>query len=483
MNQFIQSDLSLILPEVFVLSMAMIVLMTDLFIKPSSRWIIFVLSQLTLLGGAYLTSQHFNHETQFAFSNMFVRDGLADLLKMVSYIGTSLIFFYSRSYMKDRDLYRGEYFSLVLFALLGMMIMISSHNMLLVYMGLELLSLCLYSLAALDRDNQKATESAIKYFVLGALASGLLLYGMSMIYGATSSLDLSVIAAALLNHPMDHAILVLGLVFMVAGLAFKLGAVPFQMWVPDVYEGSPSSIAMLISSVPKLAAFAITVRLLGDGLQSMMVDWKQMMLIMAILSIGIGNITAIAQTNIKRMYAYSTISHIGFILFGLMSGTLNGYASSLFYVISYMFMTLASFAVLIMMSRKNFDCQTLEDFKGLNKRNSWYAFLMLITMLSMAGIPPTIGFYAKFMVLQAAFDAGFAGFVVYAVLMALVGMFYYIRIVKLLYFDEKKLKNNIETPIDMKWILSANALALLVIGLVPHTFMEATTQAVALSLH
>jgi NADH-quinone oxidoreductase subunit N len=304
-----------------------------------------------------------------------------------------------------------------------------------------------------------------------------------MIYGATSSLDLSVIAAALLNHPMDHAILVLGLVFMVAGLAFKLGAVPFQMWVPDVYEGSPSSIAMLISSVPKLAAFAITVRLLGDGLQSMMVDWKQMMLIMAILSIGIGNITAIAQTNIKRMYAYSTISHIGFILFGLMSGTLNGYASSLFYVISYMFMTLASFAVLIMMSRKNFDCQTLEDFKGLNKRNSWYAFLMLITMLSMAGIPPTIGFYAKFMVLQAAFDAGFAGFVVYAVLMALVGMFYYMRIVKLMYFDEPKLKNNIETPIDMKWILSANALALLVIGLVPHTFMEATTQAVALSLH
>ena len=483
MNQFIQSDLSLILPEVFVLSMAMIVLMTDLFIKPSSRWIIFALSQLTLLGGAYLTSQHFNHETQFAFSNMFVRDGLADLLKMVSYIGTSLIFFYSRSYMKDRDLYRGEYFSLVLFALLGMMIMISSHNMLLVYMGLELLSLCLYSLTALDRDNQKATESAIKYFVLGALASGLLLYGMSMIYGATSSLDLSVIAAALLNHPMDHAILVLGLVFMVAGLAFKLGAVPFQMWVPDVYEGSPSSIAMLISSVPKLAAFAITVRLLGDGLQSMMVDWKQMMLIMAILSIGIGNITAIAQTNIKRMYAYSTISHIGFILFGLMSGTLNGYASSLFYVISYMFMTLASFAVLIMMSRKNFDCQTLEDFKGLNKRNSWYAFLMLITMLSMAGIPPTIGFYAKFMVLQAAFDAGFAGFVVYAVLMALVGMFYYMRIVKLMYFDEPNLKNNIETPIDMKCILSANALALLVIGLVPHTFMEATTQAVALSLH
>ena len=483
MNQFIQSDVSLILPEVFVLSMAMIVLMIDLFIKPSSRWIIFALSQLTLLGGAYLTSQHFNHETQFAFSNMFVRDGLADLLKMMSYMGTSLIFFYSRSYMKDRNLYRGEYFSLVLFALLGMMIMISSHNMLLVYMGLELLSLCLYSLTALDRDNQKATESAIKYFVLGALASGLLLYGMSMIYGATSSLDLSGIAGSLLNHPMDHAILVLGLVFVVAGLAFKLGAVPFQMWVPDVYEGSPSSIAMLISSVPKLAAFAITLRLLGDGLQSMMVDWKQMMLIMAILSIGIGNITAIAQTNIKRMYAYSTISHIGFILFGLMSGSLNGYASSLFYVVSYMFMTLVSFAVLMMMSSKNFDCQTLEDFKGLNKRNPWYAFLMLITMLSMAGIPPTIGFYAKFMVLQAAFDAGFAGFVVYAVLMALVGMFYYMRIVKLMYFDEPKLKNNIEVPIDMQWILSTNALALLAIGLVPHTFMEATTQAIALSFH
>jgi len=483
MNQLIQSDLSLILPEIFVLSMAMVVLMTDLFIKPSMRWIIFALSQFALLGGAYLTSQHFNHQTEIAFSSMFVRDGLADLLKMMSYAGISLIFFYSRSYMKDRNLYRGEYFSLVLFALLGMMIMISSHNMLLVYMGLELLSLCLYSLTALDRDNQKATESAIKYFVLGALASGLLLYGMSMIYGATSSLDLTVISAALLNNSTDHAILILGLVFVVAGLAFKLGAVPFQMWVPDVYEGSPSSIAMLISSVPKLAAFAITVRILGDGLQSMMVDWKQMMLIMAVLSIGIGNVTAVAQTNIKRMYAYSTISHIGFILFGLMSGTLNGYASSLFYVVSYMFMTLVSFAVLMMMSRKNFECETLEDFKGLNKRSPWYAFLMLITMLSMAGIPPTIGFYAKFMVLQAAFDAGFSSFVVYAVMMALVGMFYYMRIVKLMYFDEPKLKNKLDVSTDMQWILSVNALALLIIGLIPHTFMEATTQAVALSLH
>ena len=483
MNQLIQSDLSLILPEIFVLSMAMVVLMTDLFIKPSMRWIIFALSQFALLGGAYLTSQHFNHQTEIAFSSMFVRDGLADLLKMMSYAGISLIFFYSRSYMKDRNLYRGEYFSLVLFALLGMMIMISSHNMLLVYMGLELLSLCLYSLTALDRDNQKATESAIKYFVLGALASGLLLYGMSMIYGATSSLDLTVISAALLNNSTDHAILILGLVFVVAGLAFKLGAVPFQMWVPDVYEGSPSSIAMLISSVPKLAAFAITVRILGDGLQSMMVDWKQMMLIMAVLSIGIGNVTAVAQTNIKRMYAYSTISHIGFILFGLMSGTLNGYASSLFYVVSYMFMTLVSFAVLMMMSRKNFECETLEDFKGLNKRSPWYAFLMLITMLSMAGIPPTIGFYAKFMVLQAAFDAGFSSFVVYAVMMALVGMFYYMRIVKLMYFDEPKLKNKLDVSTDMQWILSVNALALLIIGLIPHAFMEATSQAVALSLH
>jgi len=437
MNPLIQSDLFLILPEILVLSMAMVVLMTDLFIKPSQRWIIFALSQLTLLGSAYFTSQNFSHETQFAFSNMFVRDSFADFLKMMSYVGTSLIFFYSRSYIKDRDLYRGEYFALVLFALLGMMIMISSHNMLLVYMGLELLSLCLYSLTALDRDNQKATESAIKYFVLGALASGLLLYGMSMIYGATSSLDLNVISTTLLNHPTDHAILILGLVFVVAGLAFKLGAVPFQMWVPDVYEGAPSSIAMLISSVPKLAAFAITVRILGDGLQSMMVDWKQMMLIMAVLSIGIGNITAIAQTNIKRMYAYSTISHIGFILFGLMSGTLNGYASSLFYVVSYM----------------------------------------------MAGIPPTVGFYAKFMVLQAAFDAGFANFVVYAVMMALVGMFYYMRIVKLMYFDEPKLKSKLDVSMDMQWILSANALALLLVGLVPHRFMEATTQAVALSLH
>ncbi|MSQ80471.1 MAG: NADH-quinone oxidoreductase subunit NuoN [Candidatus Methylopumilus sp.] len=483
MNELIQFDLSLIMPEIFVLSMAMVVLMTDLFIKPSSRWIIYSLSQLTLLGSTYLTGKDFAEETQFAFSNMFVRDGLADFLKMISYLGISLTFLYSRSYMKDRGLYRGEYFALVLFALLGMMIMISSHNMLLVYMGLELLSLCLYSITALDRDNQKATESAIKYFVLGALASGLLLYGMSMIYGATSSLDIGIISTTLFNHPTDHSILVLGLVFVLAGLAFKLGAVPFQMWVPDVYEGAPSSIAMLISSVPKLAAFAITIRLLADGLQSMIIDWKEMLLIMAVLSISIGNITAIAQKNIKRMYAYSTISHIGFILFGVMSGSLNGYASSLFYVASYMLMTLVSFAILMIMSNKNFECELIEDFKGLNKRSPWYAFLMLIVMLSMAGIPPTIGFYAKFMVLQAALEAGFVGFVIYAVMMVLVGMFYYLRIVKLMYFDEPKVKGKIEASLDVQWVLSLNALSLLIIGLVPYTFMEATTQAISLSLN
>jgi NADH-quinone oxidoreductase subunit N len=349
-------------------------------------------------------------------------------------------------------------------------------------MGLELLSLCLYSLVALDRDNPKSSEAAMKYFVLGALASGMLLYGMSMIYGMTGSLNIAEITSALQDANPKNPVLILGLVFIVAGLAFKFGAVPFQMWVPDVYQGSPTSITMLIGSVPKLAAYAIAIRLLAQGLQPLTSDWQDMLLIMAVLSIAIGNVTAIAQTNLKRMFAYSTISHVGFLMFGLMSGTLNGFASSMFYISAYVLMTMAGFGMILLLSRKGFEAENLEDLKGLSQRSPWAALLMLITMFSMAGVPPTIGFYAKFTVLQSALQAGYIWAVVFAVLMAVVGAFYYLRIVKLMYFDEPKDFATISAPMDMKVILSINAFALLALGLMPQSLLNVCGNAIARSL-
>jgi NADH-quinone oxidoreductase subunit N len=379
-------------------------------------------------------------------------------------------------------MYCGEFYALVLFALVGMMVMVSGQSMLTLYVGLELLSLSLYALVALDRDNARATEAAMKYFVLGALASGMLLYGMSMIYGMTGSLNLAEIHTALTSAPNIHAVLILGLVFIVSGLAFKLGAVPFQMWVPDVYEGSPTAITMLISSIPKLAAFAFVIRFLVQGLQSLAVDWQQMLMVMAVLSIIIGNITAIAQTNIKRMLAYSTISHVGFILLGLMSVSMNGFISAMFYMASYVIMTLAGFGMILLLSRQGFEAEQLDDLKGLNQRSPWHAFLMLIVMFSMAGIPPTLGFYAKFTVLQAAVQAGFVWIVVFAVLMAVVGAFYYLRVIKLMYFDEPTDHHPIVAPLDMRIALGVNAIGLLVIGLMPQRFMEICAYAMVKSL-
>jgi NADH-quinone oxidoreductase subunit N len=398
------------------------------------------------------------------------------------YLGTSLIFIYTRQYIQLRQMYRGEFYALVLFAMVGMMMMVSGQNMLTLYVGLELLSLSLYALVAMDRDNVRATEAAMKYFVLGALASGMLLYGMSMIYGMTGSLNLAEINTALTSMELNHGVLILGLVFIVSGLAFKLGAVPFQMWVPDVYEGSPTAITMLISSVPKLAAFTFVIRFLVQGLQTMAIDWQQMLLFMAVLSIIIGNITAIAQTNIKRMLAYSTISHIGYILLGLMSASMNGFISALFYMASYVLMTLAGFGMILLLSRRGFEAEKLDDLKGLNQRSPWHAFLMLIVMFSMAGIPPTLGFYAKFTVLQAAVQAGFVWVVVFAVLMAVVGAFYYLRVIKLMYFDEPTDHSPITAPLDMRIALGVNAIGLLVIGLMPQSFMEICAYAMVKSL-
>lgn len=478
----IRYDLITVLPEIWVLCMAMTVLIADLFLKQKSRIVIYGLALFTLLVAALITAYTHTPGAGTAFSGMFIDDPLADVLKLMIYLATAIIFVYSRQYLQLRDMFRGEFYALVLFAMVGMMIMVSGGSMLSLYVGLELLSLSMYALVALDRDNAQATEAAMKYFVLGALASGMLLYGMSMIYGMTGALNIADINNSLLVAGRMHPVLTLGLVFVVAGLAFKLGAVPFQMWVPDVYQGSPTAVTMLIGSVPKLAAFAFVIRMLVQALPTLVIDWQQMLLFMAVLSIFIGNITAIAQTNIKRMLAYSTISHIGFLLFGLMSASGNGFVFSLFYLASYVLMTLAAFGMILLLSRKGFEAEELTDFKGLNQRSSWYAFLMLIVMFSMAGVPPTLGFYAKFSVLQAALQAGFIWYVVFAVVMACIGAFYYLRVVKLMYFDEPTDVSPIKATLDMRIIISVNALALLVIGLMPAKLMDICIYAISQSL-
>lgn len=484
----INTDLLISLPEITLLCMAMVILIVDLFLNKQNRLIIYGLAQLALFVGAYWVWGTHNSAVEYAYSGLFVDDPLSDVLKLGTLIGASIMLVYTRHYMLLRNMFSGEYYSLLLFAIVGIMVMISGKNMLTIYMGLELLSLCTYALVALDRDNTRATEAAMKYFVLGALASGMLLYGMSMIYGVTGNLDLAKVSNGLNQMQaqvpgfVKDPVLVLGLVFIVSGLAFKLGAIPFHMWVPDVYQGSPTAITIMISSIPKFAGFAIVVRLLLQGLDSMFADWQQMLLIMAVLSIAIGSVTAIAQTNLKRMLAYSTISHIGFLLLGLMSASFNGFTSSMFYVSAYVLMSLSGFGMILLLSRKGHEAEKLDDLKGLNKRSPWVAFLMLITMFSMAGVPPTIGFYAKFTVLQAALQAGFIWVVVFAVLMAAIGAFYYLRIIKLMYFDEPKDTAAIDAPLDMRLILSLNAFALLLLGLMPQGLMALCARAVMASL-
>lgn len=482
MNNAIFSDLYIVLPEVFVLCMALLVLLVDLFLSERTRYVTYILTQCALLGAAVITVSIHTPSVSYGFNGMYVHDTLADVLKIMIYLAVLVGLVYSRTYLVLRDMFRGEFFVLALFATLGMMVMVSGQNFLTLYMGLELLSLCLYSMVALDSSNPRAIEAAMKYFVLGALASGMLLYGMSMIYGVTGGLGLGQINSALLNGVPDHAVLILGLVFVVAGLAFKLGAVPFQMWLPDVYHGAPTAVTLFIGSAPKFAAFAFVIRLLVQGLPVMAVDWQGMLIIMAVLSIAIGNITAIAQTNLKRMLAYSSITHVGFLLFGIFSASLNGYTSSMFYVTAYVVMSLGGFGMILLLSRKGFEAEELDDLKGLNARNPWYAFLLLLLMFSMAGAPPTIGFYAKFAVLQAALQAGFVWLVVFAVLMAVIGAFYYLRIVKLMYFDEPLDFTPISPRADVAIVMSVNGLAVLVLGLMPQRLMELCAYAVQNSL-
>jgi NADH-quinone oxidoreductase subunit N len=471
-------------PEIVLLVMVCVILVADLFLRDERRTGVFVLTLLTLGGCALVTLASARSEVSFAFNGMFVDDPMSDLLKLMVYLSVAAMLIYSRGYVASRGMLQGELFALTLFSTLGMMVMISANHFLSAYLGLELLSLSLYALVALRRDNAESTEAAMKYFVLGALASGMLLYGMSMIYGATGSLSIPEVAERIASGKAAGAILMLGLVFIVAGLAFKLGAVPFHMWVPDVYQGAPTAVALLISTAPKLAAFAFVVRLLVESLghPALVAQWQQMLVILAVLSMAIGNITAIAQTNLKRMLAYSTISHMGFMLLGILSGTVEGYGAAMFYVAVYAVTGLGSFGMILLLSRDGFEADRLEDFKGLNRRSPWHAFLMLLLMFSMAGIPPTVGFYAKLSVLQAVLDAGQVWLAVVAVAMSLIGAFYYLRVVRLMYFDEPLDAAPIRGDGLARVLLSVNGLAALAVGIMPGWLMTLCQRAMQASL-
>ncbi len=491
---------SAIYPEIFLLIAASVILLVDMFLSDKHRVITYVLSLLSLLGCAILTwnQMKLGHSSDYLFYHMFVSDPLANLLKMASYLAVGITFVYSRSYATDRHMLGkglgGEFYVLALFALLGQMVMISGTNMLVIYLGLELMSLCLYALVALRRDHVASTEASMKYFILGALASGFLLYGMSMLYGATGHLDVAKMAEVAGSATANKGVLVFGVVFMVAGLAFKLGAVPFHMWVPDVYQGAPTAVTLLLGGAPKLAAFAICFRLLVEGLLPIAADWQQMLMVMAVLSIAVGNLAAIAQTNFKRMLAYSTISHMGFMLLGLLSGVVGkaspnaanmltqAYSSAMFYSLTYVLTTLGTFGMIMLLSRSGFEAENLDDLKGLNQRNPWYAFLLLLLMFSLAGIPPMVGFQAKFGILQVLVDINQVWLAVYAVVFSLIGAFYYLRVVKLMYFDDAKDRSPIKPNFDMALVLGANGLAVLVLGLFPNQLLYTCMKVISVTL-
>lgn len=461
------TDLQLALPEIFVAAMGCVILLADVFIREDRRGLIHTTAVLTLAFAAILTLRVMlgQGEVLHAFSETFVRDRFGDVLKLVACLVLIGVFVYAKHYLRMFGLFKGEFYSLSLFALLGVMVMISAASMLTVYLGLELLALSSYALVAIDRDSARGSEAAMKYFILGSLASGLLLYGMSLIYGATGSLELAAISGMLTGGAGDSVILTFGLVFIVVGIAFKLGAVPFHMWVPDVYHGAPAIITLFISSVPKLAGLALAIRMLDNGLIGLHGDWQTMLAILAALSLVLGNVAAIAQSNIKRMLAFSTIAHMGFMLLGILAGSPEGYAAAMFYVITYAIMSAGAFAVVILLSGGGKEAEQLNDFKGLATRNPWYAFIMLMFMFSLAGIPVFVGFFAKWQVIAAALSAGYTGLAVLAVVTAVVGAFYYLRVVKLMYFDEPEDVEPVQAPVDFRAVISVNGVAVLALGL------------------
>lgn len=469
--------------EIFLLIAASAILLIDMFLKEGKRNLTYGLSLLAIGGCAAFSFVDFSAgATVYTFNGMYVSDPMSNLLKMFTYLATAMTIVYSRQYAGERGMMSGnlggEFYVLALFSMLGQMIMISGNSMLSIYLGLELMSLSLYALVALRRDHAISTEAAMKYFVLGALASGFLLYGISMIYGATGTLDINAIqqaSAVIAADESNRIILVFGLVFVVAGLAFKLGVVPFHMWVPDVVQGAPTAVTLLLGGAPKLATFAIVIRILAEGLPSMAFDWQQMLLVVAVLSLVFGNVTAIAQTNIKRMLAYSTIAQMGFVVLALVVGNVGGdtsnaaaaYSAAMYYTITYVITTVGTFGLIMMLARAGHEAELISDFKGLGKRSPWFAVVATILMFSLAGVPPMVGFIAKYAVLQAVVDAGMVWLAIIAVMASLVGAFYYLRIVKTIWFDDATDASVISTPADMRVIMSLNGMAVFLLGLIP----------------
>ncbi len=460
------------LPEIFLLAMACIVLLVDVYLKDEQRIVTYVLSELALIITLTVIAMTASTETVIAFNGTFISDSLAVVLKFAVVALVAIVFVYSKDYLIERKIFKGEFYVLGLFGVLGMMMMISAHHFLSLYLGLELLSLSLYAMVAFDRENPKASEAAMKYFVLGAIASGMLLYGLSMVYGMTGSLNIAEVATAISQLQEMNIVLVFGLVFMVIGLSFKLGAVPFHMWVPDVYHGAPTTVTSYIASAPKIAGFALIMRLLVEGMGDLHSDWQGMLMILAVLSMALGNVVAIAQTNLKRMLAYSTISHVGFILLGVLAANKDGYSAAMFYTLTYSLMSLGGFGMIILLTRSGFEAENLTDFKGLNQRSPWFAFMMLILMFSMAGVPPTVGFWAKLTVLKAVIDVDMLWLALVAVFFSVVGVFYYLRVIKLMYFDDAEDQSPIVKSRDMQVALSANGLAILLLGIYPTALMS-----------
>ena len=470
------------LPEIVLALLVMALLVIDAFLKEGERHITYWLAIVAVVGTAILTAVTVGQPTVVTFSGMFVADMLSQVLKVVTLLTVAASLVLGRPYMEARGLLSGEFLCLALLGTLGMMVMISAHHFLTLYLGLELMALSQYAVVALQRDSTRATEAGMKYFVLGALSSGLLLYGMSMVYGATGTLELTRMVEAFARNAAHPMLGGFGLVFIVAGIAFKLGAAPFHMWIPDVYHGAATPATLLVGAAPKVAAFGFIMRLLGYGLQGLSPDWQPMLVALAVASLAVGNIVAIAQTNLKRMLAYSTISHMGFVLLGILAANEAGYGGAMFYIVTYAVMTLGSFGMILLLSRAGFEAENLDDFRGLNQKSKWYAFVMLVMMFSLTGLPPTAGFFAKLFVLQAALDAGYTWLVVVAVLLSVVGAFYYLRIVKIMYMDAPAPALSIGGRADVRWVLSATAVLMLALGVFPAPLLDLCVRAITASM-
>ena len=477
--EFVIPQFNLAMAEIVLAAGICIVLLIDLFVPDRLRDLTYFASLLVIAATGWVAAGIGGDGAQVTFSGSYVIDPMARLLKLFACAVVAAVFLYSKDYLRHRGIHKGEYYLLGLFALLGIMVMTSAASFLTLYLGLEMLSLSLYAMVAFDRESSIAAEAAIKYFVLGAIASGCLLYGMSLIYGLTGSLQLADVNAALVQSGSVDVAALVGLTLILVGIAFKFGAVPFHMWLPDVYQGAPTSVTLFIGTAPKVASFALAVRLLYEGMGTLAPSWEVILIVMAVLSLAIGNVVAIVQTNIKRMLAYSTIGHVGFIFLGLLTGSQAGLQASMFYTLVYVLMALGAFGVVILMSRQGFEADELDDYKGLGSRSPWFAAMLLLLMVSMIGIPPLAGFYAKWWVLAALLNAGYLWLAIVAVIFSVIGAFYYLRVIKLMYFDESDADEALEGALDLRLVLSVNGLAILAIGLFPDLLMELCIRAFA----